>query len=133
MRLKNKISRVTERMNAYSTRGYEKLTENESFTEAEYRPGETEPLSYVSYSYWRSSVRIFSRNKTAMFFLALITLTLMFTFIQPYLPGQKDPALIHNDASGMQIRNRAPDEEFIFGTNSIGQDSQWPALKLQSE
>ena len=57
-----------------------------------------------------------------MFFLILITATLLFTFIQPFLPDQKDPIRIYNDASGVQIRNATPSQEFIFGTNSIGQD-----------
>jgi oligopeptide transport system permease protein len=139
---KDKIKQVSERMNERekafnerkitfgpnsaasrnSTRGYEALTESEQFEQAEYMPELTEPLSFVSYSYWRSSLRIFTKNKTGMFFLGLITLTLLFTFIQPYLPNQKDPTFIHNDAGGMQIRNQLPDSEFIFGTNAIGQD-----------
>jgi oligopeptide transport system permease protein len=46
-----------------------------------------------------------------------------FTIIQPYLPYQKSPIKIHIDpATGIQIRNRVPDKEFWFGTNSIGQD-----------
>ncbi|MDR1913841.1 MAG: ABC transporter permease [Clostridiales bacterium] len=119
---RTKVKQVAESLNAYSTRGYEALSKAEQFTEAEYLPDETEPLSYVSYSYWRSSLRIFWHNKTAMFFLFLIALTLLFTFIQPYIPNQKDPTLIHNDETGIQIINRPPNDEFIFGTNAIGQD-----------
>ena len=48
---------------------------------------------------------------------------LLFTFIQPYLPGQRPATLINNDpVTGMQMANRPPDSEFWFGTNSIGQD-----------
>jgi oligopeptide transport system permease protein len=98
------------------------LSDEELFTRAEYRPEELEPISHAGYSYMRSSLRIYFKNKTAMIFLCLIAVTLLFTFIQPYLPNQKDPVRIYNDASGIQIRNRLPDGEFIFGTNAIGQD-----------
>ena len=58
-----------------------------------------------------------------MFFLGIIVVVLAFTFIQPLLPGQRDPKTINNDPlTGVQIINRAPDEEYWFGTNSIGQD-----------
>jgi oligopeptide transport system permease protein len=58
-----------------------------------------------------------------MFFTVLIVVTLLFTFIQPLLPGQKDPNRIYNDpATGIQFRNLPPSDEFWFGTNSIGQD-----------
>jgi len=92
------------------------------FERAAYDPEAGEQASYVAYSYWRSTVRIFSRNKTAMFFLGLIAVILLFTFVQPYIPGQKDPIKIYNDETGMQIRNARPSAEFWFGTNSIGQD-----------
>ena len=47
---------------------------------------------------------------------------MLFTFIQPYLPGQYDPNMIINDESGMQYRNVPPGAQFLLGTNSIGQD-----------
>ena len=119
---RQKLRTAAGDINAYASRGYEALSDAELFSRAEYRPEELEPLSHVGYSYWRSSLRIYLKNKTAMFFLCLIAATLLFTFIQPYLPNQKDPVKIYNDASGIQIRNNPPDNEFIFGTNAIGQD-----------
>lgn len=48
---------------------------------------------------------------------------MLFTLIQPFLPGQMDPNLINNDpATGMQIINQKPNSTFWFGTNAIGQD-----------
>jgi len=117
-----KLRKAAENISAYASRGYEALSDRELFTRAGYRPEELEPLSHIGYSYWRSSLRIYLKNKTAMFFLCLIAVTLLFTFIQPYLPNQKDPVRIYNDASGIQIRNSQPNNEFIFGTNAIGQD-----------
>lgn len=88
--------------------------------------GETEDaerVGYSNYSYWRSTLRVFFKNKIAVFFLSVIVILLLFTFIQPLLPGQKDPTFIHiNPETYMQYRNVKPGPEFWFGTNAIGQD-----------
>lgn len=122
MAKQSKMTQIVDAMNEPIARGYARLTEAELFTPAEYRPEESEKTAKSGYSYWKSTLRIFARNRVAMFFLILIACILIFTFIQPYLPGQKPATLIHNDASGMQIRNAKPGAEFWFGTNSIGQD-----------
>lgn len=64
----------------------------------------------------------FLHNKVAVTLLCVILFILLFTCIQPYLPGQFDPNLVNNDANGMQISNQKPNSTFWFGTNSIGQD-----------
>ena len=93
------------------------------FTFAEFDAESSERAGYSDYSYWRSTVRVFLKNKVALMLLILLIGLLLFTFIQPLLPGQKSPTEIYNDpATGMQIRNLAPNKEFWFGTNSIGQD-----------
>ncbi|HHY34262.1 MAG TPA: ABC transporter permease [Firmicutes bacterium] len=99
------------------------IEEKELFTFAQYDAEAAERTGYSDYSYWRSTIRVFLRNKTAIFLLILMTSLVTFTFIQPYLPGQKDPITIHLDPNtGLQLRNHPPDKEFWFGTNSIGQD-----------
>ncbi len=101
----------------------QELAEEELFTFAEYDPGKAEKTGYSDYSYWKSTFAVFLRNKTAVFLLCLMAALLLFTFIQPYLPGQRPATLINNDpVTGMQMANRPPDSEFWFGTNSIGQD-----------
>ena len=80
---------------------YEGLTEEELFTPAEYDQAAGERVAYSGYSYWRSTFRVFLKNKAALCLLILIAILLAFTFIQPLLPGQ---------------------EGFLFGSNSIGQD-----------
>ncbi len=93
------------------------------FTFAEFDESEGEKIGYSDYSYWRSTVRVFLKNKLAVVLLIVLTTLLFFTFVQPLLPGQNSPTKIHiDDATGVQIRNRAPNAEFWFGTNSIGQD-----------
>lgn len=97
---------------------------NENLFEfAEYDDEAAKRAGYSNYSYWRSTWQVFMKNKAAAVLLILITVILLFTIIQPYLPGQKSPTQIHIDENTkMQLRNHRPDAEFWFGTNSIGQD-----------
>lgn len=100
----------------------------ELFERAEYNEQAAEKTGYSNYSYWGSTVRAFARNKLALSMLFVVLAILLFTFIQPYLPGQYDPNLINNDPeTGMQIMNHKPDSQFLLGTNSIGQD-MWARL-----
>lgn len=109
---------ITQQMQAQA-----EISEEELFSFAEYDPSGAEKTGYSNYSYWRSTFAVFLRNKVAVGLLGLIAVLLLFTFIQPYLPGQRPATLINNDpVTGMQIANRRPDAEFWFGTNSIGQD-----------
>ncbi len=93
------------------------------FEFAEFDPSAGERIGYSNYSYWRSTLRVFLKKPTAVFFLVLLTALLLFTFIQPLLPGQRSPIKINIDpTTGMQFRNVPPGAEYWFGTNSIGQD-----------
>ncbi len=93
------------------------------FAFAEYDDEAAKRAGYSNYSYWRSTWQVFTKKKVAVFLLALITIILTFTLIQPYLPNQKLPTKIYIDENTkMQLRNHPPDWEFWFGTNSIGQD-----------
>ena len=99
-----------------------KMSDEEAFSFAEFNAEDAERGGYSDYSYWKSTLRAFFQNKIAVFFLFVMVAVLLFTFIQPYLPGQKDPILIHNDKWGLPLNNIAPGKDFWFGTNSIGQD-----------
>ena len=93
------------------------------FERASYDPTAGERSGYSNYSYWGSTLRAFRKNKAAMFFLWLLLILLLFTFIQPLLPGQRDPNLINNDPeTGFMLKNQQPSSTFWFGTNAIGQD-----------
>lgn len=98
------------------------LSEKELFEFATYDEGSAEKTGYSNYSYWGSTIQSFLHNRLAVTLLIVVILILLFTCIQPYLPGQINPNLVNNDANGMQIRNQQPDSRFWFGTNSIGQD-----------
>ncbi|MEG0754846.1 MAG: ABC transporter permease [Oscillospiraceae bacterium] len=99
------------------------LSEEEKFQFADYDPSAGERGGYSNYSYWGATIRVFLKNKVAVFFLCVIVATLLFTFLQPYLPGQKEADVIYMDPiSGQRATNVAPNDEYIFGTNDIGQD-----------
>lgn len=95
----------------------------ELFRVAPNRLDSAERIGYSNYSYWASTWQVFRRNRMAMFCLMLLCVILLFTFLQPFLPGQKDPTYCNiNPLTNAQERNLAPSGEYWFGTNSIGQD-----------
>ncbi len=99
------------------------LTEAEKFTFAPFNQEETERTGVSQYSYWRSTIRVFSKNRVAMLLLLTVTVILLFTFIQPILPGQFDPFVVNNNPqTHLPYKNVAPNSTFIMGTNAIGQD-----------
>jgi oligopeptide transport system permease protein len=99
------------------------LTESEKFTFASFNQEETERTGVSQYSYWRSTFHAFSKNRVAMFLLLIVVFILLFTFIQPILPGQFDPFIVNNDpATHLPYKNVPPNSTYIMGTNSIGQD-----------
>ena len=102
----------------------EHMTDEEAFSLAKFDEKEVERVGYSNYSYWRSTFQVFRKNKIATFLVYLVLAILLFTFVQPYLPNQRDPFIANNDTvSGKPLRNIQPGEKgFIFGTNSIGQD-----------
>ena len=117
--------------------------EDEYFDFAPYDPNAGERGGYSNYSYWGSTLRAFFRNKSAVFFLLLILATLLFTFLEPLLPYDKQPNTIYwmtteevnlftlepvldQDGNPVVKTSRASDQppsrEYWFGTNNLGQD-----------
>ena len=93
------------------------------FAFARFDSDEAERGGYSNYSYWGATLRAFFKNKAAVFFLVLMVAVLAFTVVQPFLPGQKDPILIHKNELGLPLNNIPPGQQgFILGTNAIGQD-----------
>lgn len=93
------------------------------FDFAEYDESKSELAGYSNYSFWRSTIQVFMKNKVAVTLLILIACVVLFTLVQPYLPNQKSPTQIYiNPETNLQYRNVQPNDEFWFGSNSIGQD-----------
>ena len=98
------------------------LSDQELFSFAPFDEEEAEQTVASNYSYWRSTLHAFSKNKVAMFLLVLMLSIVIFTFIQPMLPGQYDAFAVNNGANGLPLKNKQPSAEHWLGTNSIGQD-----------
>ncbi len=96
-------------------------SEEALFGRAEYNPMDAEMGGYSNYSYWRSTFQAFLKNKVAFFCVCLLGALLVFTIVQPWLPGQKSPTEIFW-VGDMTDKNHQPDAQYWFGTNSIGQD-----------
>ena len=93
------------------------------FVPSEFDAKEAEKVSYSNYSYWRSTLKHFWKNKIVAVLVIALVVLILFTIIQPYLPGKRPATLINNDpTTGMHLRNLPPSSEFWFGTNDIGQD-----------
>ena len=76
------------------------LSEKELFSFAPFDAEEAELTGASNYSYWRSTLRAFRKNRVAMFLLLLMLLIVLFTFIQPLLPGQYDAFVVTNGDTG---------------------------------
>lgn len=121
---------VLERMAANLTQQLQDdLTpeETEKLTEADFAvvgssDDAAEQTGYSGYSYWRSTLQVFWKNRLARFLLIALAALVVFTLIQPFLPGQRPSAQIYDFEDGSVMRNVAPNGEFWFGTNSVGQD-----------
>ncbi len=79
----SKTQALADHLNETAQRQF---TQEELFQFAPYDPDAGERGGYSGYSYWRSTLRAFRKDRTAMFFLCVIALTLLFTF-----SGAPDP------------------------------------------
>jgi len=100
----------------------EMLASPHAFEPAVFSEQDVERTGMSNYSYWRSTFIAFRKRTFAMFLLCLVLTILVFTFVQPHLPGQYDPVLVNNNEMGLPLKNQQPNETFLMGTNNIGQD-----------
>ncbi len=97
------------------------VNEDELFVLADYDETAAEKSGYSNYSYWQSTLRVFLKNKVAVFLLCVLIALLLFTFLQPYLPGQYPANLINNHPqTGKQISNLSPSLSTVMMTAPEG-------------
>ena len=126
--LKNiKSRRLEQQLDTLQQQGpaaWAQLPEDELFTPAGFQPQQAEATASSNYSYWGSTFRAFFKNRLAVALLIALIAVVAFAFLQPCLPGQKDPNFCAVDpVTGIQYRNIAPGQDgFVWGSNSIGQD-----------
>ena len=110
------------------------INEDELFVLAEYDESAGEKTGYSNYSYWRSTFQAFFKNKVAVFLLILLASILLFTFIQPLLPGQYPANLINNNPqTGKQLSNVAPSFTTVIATAPAGTELRAKAVKGNEE
>lgn len=78
----------------------------------------SEDVGYSNYSYWRSTLRTFFKNKAVVALVVLIVIIILMGFIYP-LVSTEDP----NKASLLPLTwNQRPSWEHWFGTDTLGRD-----------
>ena len=98
----------------------------EEFVPHAFDAKDAEAVGYSNYSYWRCTFQAFWKNGVARFLLLALCALLVFTIVQPYLPGQKDPNEIFNTydkyGKATPMKNQQPSAEYWFGTDNVGHD-----------
>lgn len=106
--------------------------EDELFVLAEYDEAAAEKGGYSNYSYWRSTFQVFLKNKVAVLLVFVLIALLLFTFLQPYLPGQYPANLINNHPqTGKQLSNIAPSLTTVMAT--VEADTQLMASPIEGD
>ena len=118
----HKIDALQQGFNEKLNKKDEPVITDDMFEFAGHDISDSERIGYSNYSYWRSTFKVFFSKKITTVLLVFLAVLLLFTFIQPLLPDQKDAYLVYNDENGDTLRNVKPNEEYWFGTNNIGQD-----------
>ncbi len=114
----------------------ERISDDRLFEFAPYDPASGERTGYSNYSYWGSTLKAFFKNRAAMTALIVLGLVLLFTFLQPLLPGQRDANRVYNDpVTGIQLQNLSPSLSTVFTTlesktilNCQAVDENWFAV-----
>ncbi len=94
------------------------MPEKQLFEFAEYKPREAERIGYSNYSYWKSVWANFLKKKSAVFMSVVFILLFIFTFVASAI-GKYDINMAPDPLNRSYI---APNAEYWFGTNAIGQD-----------
>ena len=94
------------------------MPEKQLFDFAEYKAREAEKIGYSNYSYWKSVWTNFLKKKSAVFMSVIFILLFIFTFVASAI-GKYDISMAPDPLNRSYI---APNAEYWFGTNAIGQD-----------
>ena len=94
------------------------MPEKQLFAEAEYKAQEAERIGFSEYSYWKSVMRNFLKNKGAVIMSVVFILLFIFTFVAAVI-GKYD---VHNLRIDNSLMFVSPNKEFWFGTDNLGRD-----------
>lgn len=111
--------------------------ERDPFGFAHYDHAQAERTGYSNYSYWGSTVRVFLKNRMAVFLLIVLLVLVGFTLIQPILPNQHAAGqIINHPTTGVQMSNVAPSLTTVKARAEAGtelivfpwEDDEWAAV-----
>jgi oligopeptide transport system permease protein len=88
------------------------------FNFVDFQPDLAEKQGYSNYSYWKSTVRTFLKNKISVILLVLIVIFTISSFLYP-LTSSTDPNGVSLTTSDW---NQRPSASNIFGTDGLGRD-----------
>ncbi len=94
------------------------MPEKQLFSIAEYKAQEAERIGYSEYSYWKSVMRNFLKNKGAVIMSVAFILLFIFTFVAAAI-GKYD---VYNLRIENDLMFTRPNGEFWFGTDNLGRD-----------
>ena len=78
----------------------------------------SEDIGYSNYSYWKSTLRTFFKNKAVLLLVILIAAIIVMSFVYPIV-SPVDP----NEVSLFPLTwNQRPSAEHWFGTDTLGRD-----------
>jgi len=93
-----------------------KLTDQELFSFVEFDHDQAERTGYSEYSYWRSVLRTFSKNKFAMALVIIMLCLIVFAFFA------NSTARFPIDEIHRTDKLLSPDATYWFGTDTLGRD-----------
>lgn len=133
---KIKTNPIEQRMQA-ELRARREAAERDPFGFAHYDHNEAERAGYSDYSYWGSTVRVFMKNRMAVFLLIVLLVLVIFTLIQPLLPNQYvSGQIINHPTTGVQMSNVSPSSTTVKARAAKGtaliivpwEDENWAAV-----
>ncbi len=91
---------------------------DEMFENLNFNDKTGEEGGYSNYSYWKSTIRTFFKNRVSRFLVALIAVLVLFSFLYPVF-SKVDPNQVTLD---MEQWNAKSSAEHLFGTDGLGRD-----------
>ncbi len=90
----------------------------EKFRAAIFDNIQSEEIGFSNYSYWRSTLHTFFRNKAVLCLVVLITALIIMSFVYPIV-SDTDPTQVSIMPLEWNIR---PNAQHLFGTDTLGRD-----------
>ncbi len=95
------------------------MNEKDLFDFAEYSDENAERIGYSNYSYWRSTLKTFAKNKIAVLMVVIMVVIMVIAYIQPMM-SKYGIGII--DLYDTNLKAMKPNSTYWFGTDINGRD-----------